>query len=595
MIYYLTAPDMAFTRANIAGGVTLTRSVNAGGNLTLGSCVANKIEFTLLDLTAELENINGKEFEYSTAAEIPYDFKDESLLIFQNGDRYYFAGSPKSQGLYCATKPERLDETKWKVVCYDRMNRFDRVVDDWFNSLVYPISLKNMLIGLCGECGVTLATNSFTNDGFMVQKNVIVSGQKGRELLSFICEVAGSFGRINTVGELELGFYQPSGVKITKTISSRISDYEVQKIDKLQVKAKEDDIGVIVGTGKNAYVIHSNPLLFASSDEQIRPVAENIFNKIKDLSYTPMEVDVFAADGECNIGDIISVTTRRGSYNTVVMSIVNKGIQNSIASVGDENRSKLTSVNRVLQQLKGRTNEIIATVDEFSVALTDVEAATSAQFLIQADLIAQKVAQTDYNGNVISSLINQTAGEILISATALDLAGYATFSSLSGADGTTVINGGNITTGTIDADTVNIVNLNADNITAGKISGDIIEGGTITGVNMNWGNGQVEMGAVDNGSQYYAYINADWKLKVDATSIELNATNVHIGEMPGTNYFDASGNDFSGTATFNYGLDVTGDYYLTAGNAAIGYLKISGKVIYMTSDGLVRWKDDPWG
>lgn len=66
---------------------------------------------------------------------------------------------------------------------------------------------------------------------------------------------------------------------------------------------------------------------------------------------------------------------------------------------------------------------------------------------ISADDINSEVSKK-VDKNKISSTINQTAQSVKISATKLDLEGYATFSDLS-TSGKTTINGDNITTGTI--------------------------------------------------------------------------------------------------------------------------------------------------
>lgn len=62
--------------------------------------------------------------------------------------------------------------------------------------------------------------------------------------------------------------------------------------------------------------------------------------------------------------------------------------------------------------------------------------------------LSSKVSTTDYNGNTIASLINQTSTTTAISASKINLTGYVTVSSL-GASGTTTVNGGRISGGTI--------------------------------------------------------------------------------------------------------------------------------------------------
>ena len=70
--------------------------------------------------------------------------------------------------------------------------------------------------------------------------------------------------------------------------------------------------------------------------------------------------------------------------------------------------------------------------------------------------------------NEIISKINVSTEGIVIQASKVDLSGYVTFTNLS-TSGQTTIDGGNITTGTIDASVVTVSNIDADNITAGTI------------------------------------------------------------------------------------------------------------------------------
>lgn len=98
-----------------------------------------------------------------------------------------------------------------------------------------------------------------------------------------------------------------------------------------------------------------------------------------------------------------------------------------------------------------------------------------------ADQIATRVANTDYNGTTIASLINQTSKSISLSALDIDLSGFVTFTNLS-TSGQTTINGGNITTGTLDASKVTVTNLDASKITTGSLSASTI---TVGGWSVN--------------------------------------------------------------------------------------------------------------
>lgn len=68
--------------------------------------------------------------------------------------------------------------------------------------------------------------------------------------------------------------------------------------------------------------------------------------------------------------------------------------------------------------------------------------------VVQAGLIASKVELTNFTGQTIASMIVQDAYSISLFAQQLNLTGYVTFNSLQ-TNGSTIIHGGNILTGTI--------------------------------------------------------------------------------------------------------------------------------------------------
>lgn len=85
---------------------------------------------------------------------------------------------------------------------------------------------------------------------------------------------------------------------------------------------------------------------------------------------------------------------------------------------------------------------------------------------------------------------------------------------------TTIINGNNIKTGTIDASVVNVVNINAGNITAGSISADRINGGTITGITVQTGTSGNRV--VMSGTSLYSYGSSGGWAKFDNGQININ-------------------------------------------------------------------------
>ena len=115
-------------------------------------------------------------------------------------------------------------------------------------------------------------------------------------------------------------------------------------------------------------------------------------------------------------------------------------------------------------------------IDEITGELSTLQA----ELLVQANEISTKVSQTDYTGNTIASLINQSATTVQIQASRINLTGYVTVTNLSTA-GQTTINGSNITTGALNANLITTGKITAVNIEGVSIIGTTITGGTING------------------------------------------------------------------------------------------------------------------
>lgn len=101
--------------------------------------------------------------------------------------------------------------------------------------------------------------------------------------------------------------------------------------------------------------------------------------------------------------------------------------------------------------------------------------------------LEKKIDGETITGAYLLLKINDDTSETKIKADKVNLSGYVTIDNLKTA-GKTIINGGNIITGTIDASKATITNINADNIKSGTITGRNILGGTITGAQISNGN-----------------------------------------------------------------------------------------------------------
>lgn len=282
-------------------------------------------------------------------------------------------------GVFKAEKPERKNDNIIKVKAYDRIARFDVIVDDWLGGVTYPTTLGSLLQGLCNSIGIPLATLTFFNSDFIVKKNFRGENVTARQVLQWVAEASASFARMDYLGRLLLSWYADKSYEITSSdyTDIAVSEYTTAKVDKLQIRVTDNDIGVIVGAGTNLYTIENNPLLYAESDTELRPVAEKIFNAIKDFTYVPYTLKC-RGNLQVHAGDVVNVTTRKGqSFKAVVMSRNLTGLQalkDVYSASGNQQRAVQSSaLNQQITQLRGKTNELTRTVDATISKLYDAK------------------------------------------------------------------------------------------------------------------------------------------------------------------------------------------------------------------------------
>lgn len=354
-------------------------------------------------------------------------------------------------GYFIAEKPEKVRETKIKVVAYDRLVKFDTVVDDWIKALKYPVTLKEMLVSLCGMVGVELVSGSYINESWIVDTAIDAEDITGREVLQYIAQANAGFCRMKPDGRLELTGWNFIDCSVNNSVynSIELAEFVTDLIDKVQVKITDNDIGVIVGTGTNAMVIENNPLLYGESDSEIRPAVTNIYNYASTLSYQPFELKMVQSP-MVRAGDVFSVTTRSGEQ--VVAYVMNRTLKGGIdtfEATGDQRRSsQVDPVNRYIQRLNGRVHELVATVDEFSSTIKDMKGNYSS--ITQT---IDKISFDVYNaGGAVSAKISAEVeagiSSIDLSANRIKIQGTTTLSDIF-SPGTTTISGDHIDTGSI--------------------------------------------------------------------------------------------------------------------------------------------------
>ena len=290
----LTFGENQIAEQNLSiSGLTYSSMAFEDEELTIGAACSAELGIELLNFDGGLSSFNfdGTEFTASIG-----------VLV---GEEYEYV----PLGVFISEKPDKLKPKKISITAHDRMVKFDVSADAFLNSLSYPTTLKNIFTALCAHVGVPASIVDFPNSGKTFDSPLFrTQDVLCREVLQWIAEAACSFARISRSGVCELAWFTNTDVTFNKTANSAdyynavVSEYQVAKIDKLQVAASEKDIGVIVGTGTNAYQIIDCPMLYGYTDAQIRPYAQVIYNRLNSFAaFTPVELDAKGASQSSSI------------------------------------------------------------------------------------------------------------------------------------------------------------------------------------------------------------------------------------------------------------------------------------------------------
>ena len=573
----------------VAGSFDLQESLNSSEDLAFGSCEAAclKIKF----------------------ADINEDLKGKTFTLTQTVD-----GAEIELGTFTVDSAIEQDNRRFlEVTAYDNMLKFDKDVVDWYESLIFPTSLKAMRESLCTHCGVEYEDSNLPNDAMTVTKSISSNTLNGLEVLRSLEQLNGAFGHIGRDGKLQHKVLSKTVVDDTIPSGSyktlKYEKYSTKPIEKLQINQEDGDIGAIVGTGTNCYKIQDNFLVYGKSASALQTIADNAATNILGITYIPYTCDMLGLP-YLEVGDRVTYGTAITSY---ILSRNLKGIQSisdAIETKGNEEIVQVTSINTEVKQLRGKTNALSRDVEKMENTITEFDkqisvllpgpwypdgsllpcqnnmtnleyemnskilqtakeittevnnvseqlnsqisqtatsitaqvnnlsANMSAQFAITDAEISTKVEK-----NGVISAINQTAESITINANKINLTGYATFSGLS--DGTTVINGGCIKTGSIDAER--------------------IKAGTLSGMTLSGANIDCYMLTSRSSSSSYT---------------ELTAGNLEIYTAGYRTSIDGTGITIKGRSVLCYGDTVS--YASSAGSAstssrcATSYLTLSG-------------------
>ena len=350
--------------------------------------------------------------------------------------------APFMMGVYKVDSDVPTADRRYRdIVAYDAMyDLLNAEVAGWYNSLTFPMTLRQFRDSFCAYVGVEQEEITLVNDDMVVEKTIDPGELPGKTVIESICEINGCFGHIGRNGKLQYvvleqmieGLYpaddlypaDPMGtaeVSRSNYISCQYEDFIVQHIDKLQIRQEENDIGAISGTGNNCYIIEDNFLVYGKSAAELQTIADNVLSVIGVVWYRPAQVE--ARGNPClEVGDGILLHTTRETIYTYILQRTLKGIQalrDSYTAEGEEYRTgQVNGIMKSIIQLKGKSNVLTRTVEETRLEMKDIENDLSTEIKVVAGEVELKVSKD----NLIAE-INLTPDKALIKAERIDLVG----------------------------------------------------------------------------------------------------------------------------------------------------------------------------
>ena len=473
--------------------LSLTENLSSGSNIVWGSCEAAKFVVTVADVEDEIE---GREF---TATLSIGDYK-------------------MAYGIYVVDSVvKQADRRKRKITAYDRMIKFDVDVSDWYHAM-YPTddtthTIQELRDSLCEHIGVPQQQTVLINDEMVVGKTISPESLCGRDVLKAICEINGVFGHFDRTGMLTYISLQDTGLYPSDTLypgddlypqsgwaaaeeleyykTITYEDYLIDGIDRVQVRQEDGDIGAVVGSGSNAYVVEGNFLAYGLGSADLTKLAWSIYDSIAGKTYRPAKIVSYAMPW-IEVGDGLRAITTDTEIATFVLTRTMSGIQammDTVEAKGTKTQGQSFGVENEIIQLKGKTAVIVRNVDEVSATVTDLEKHTTAQLKVVSDQITAEVKRATDQEVELAAAISVAADKIDLKVSKGDVCTQITAESSNGgqiilnAPGALIINAGNtkldagghmeltgatfhgcINTGSMGADVINANHVETDRL-----------------------------------------------------------------------------------------------------------------------------------
>lgn len=435
--------------------MTLHESICEEEQLKFCGCNASSFELTVFNLNSGIKGYEIEPVLITNKTEIP-------LGVF-----------------YVETIEKYAGKDYKKLTAYDKMRYFDVDVKDWYDSLTFPISVKNFRDSLCKHVGVEQNEVTLIADNIMLTKELDSSnGINGLSLMKQICEISGVFGRMDRYGKLDYlslessmllpaddlfpanDLYPSAGsgdsensFNISTSLMYEhplVEDFFTSNIDGVII-VDSDGAQVITENNQNPYYVQDNFVIMGQTHETIMSLANALLSKISSISYRPINSSKIKGQPYVECGDFISGEVNGYGFEAYVFQRDLTGIKalrDSFICKGKEMiENDMNGVTAQLQRLNKTTERVKTSVQVTEKGLeSEVKRATDAegelstrieqtekQIVLRVDSATGKIVQVSLIGDTGSGTefkvdadnINLSASDVinLLSGGTINLTG----------------------------------------------------------------------------------------------------------------------------------------------------------------------------
>lgn len=231
------------------------------------------------------------------------------------------------------------------IVAYNFTKR-DYDVTSWWNLFwdgKSVATLKEIRQSLNTYLGITEINKVLPNDSLEINSSGLsVNGITYEYVIRCIGELQRCFPHINRDGLMEyitLGDNTHTLDGLYEKNRSEWKDVNAEKVTGVAVYSTSDDCVQSYGSMTNPYVISGNMFLLNMTAEALNILLSNFYNGIKDITYTPCELNMIVSDLSIKLGDQISYDGKTSYVFENTLTGV-QYVDQELRAGGDQYRSK---------------------------------------------------------------------------------------------------------------------------------------------------------------------------------------------------------------------------------------------------------------